>query len=723
MEILQLAMLRPRIAVLDETDSGLDIDALRVVAEGVNTFSGPDMGVLIITHYQRILHLVEPDFVHVMFDGRIVKEGGPELVTELEDKGYGWIQRGGRGGGVSPGSAEAFPIERVRAAFPALEREVDGKPVAYLDSGASSQRVLASIQAVDRYERRHHSNVHRGSHTLSAEATAAYEGARATVADHIGAGRPPRGRLRPQRDRGDQPRRLRLGRRQRRRRRPHRAHRDGAPLEHRPLAAARRAHRRRDRLGAGHRRGPARPRRRTRRCWSAGRSWSRSPTSRTCSGPRTRSPRSRASRTRPARWCSPTAPRRRRSWRSTSPTLGVDFYALTGHKAYAPTGIGALWARLDLLREMPPFLGGGSMIRKVTKAGTTWADPPARFEAGTPAIAQAIGLAAAFRWLDALGMDAVDRPRARDRRPTRSSASPRCPGCASSALPPRRTRLGPVSFELEGVHAHDVAEILDRHGVAVRAGHHCAQPLMDRLGVAATARASFGVYTTTRRDRPAGRRPLRRPPRVRARLRRPCRATLLTVDEYAVRVHLGARRADAARAAHALRRRRPSVDRRPGRGRRRRRPRRRARRAGRRAAAARPPQPRLRRASPSGSGCRMLQRPRRGARLAVRGDPAVRIAGLEGDRALVARAARRWSSPRWSAPTPSSTPARGRRHAPDAAGAAARQRCAASSPSTCWPATARRCTAPEASAGLERAYERSRRDLPRALLNLPRAAR
>jgi Fe-S cluster assembly ATP-binding protein len=92
LEILQLAMLRPKVAVLDETDSGLDIDALRVVAEGVNTVAGPDMGILIITHYQRILHLVEPDFVHVMFEGRIVKEGGPELVTELEDKGYGWIR-------------------------------------------------------------------------------------------------------------------------------------------------------------------------------------------------------------------------------------------------------------------------------------------------------------------------------------------------------------------------------------------------------------------------------------------------------------------------------------------------------------------------------------------------------------------------------------------------------------------------------------------------------
>jgi Fe-S cluster assembly ATP-binding protein len=92
LEILQMAMLKPRMAVLDETDSGLDIDALRVVAEGVNRLSGPDMGVLIITHYQRILHLVEPDFVHVMYDGRIVKQGGPELVTELEDKGYGWIK-------------------------------------------------------------------------------------------------------------------------------------------------------------------------------------------------------------------------------------------------------------------------------------------------------------------------------------------------------------------------------------------------------------------------------------------------------------------------------------------------------------------------------------------------------------------------------------------------------------------------------------------------------
>ena len=115
MEVLQLAMLRPLMAVLDETDSGLDIDALRTVADGVNTFSGPDMGVLIITHYQRVLHMIEPDFVHVMFDGRIVKEGGPELVGELEDKGYGWIQRGGRGGSIAASRAmEPAPAPTLR---------------------------------------------------------------------------------------------------------------------------------------------------------------------------------------------------------------------------------------------------------------------------------------------------------------------------------------------------------------------------------------------------------------------------------------------------------------------------------------------------------------------------------------------------------------------------------------------------------------------------------
>jgi cysteine desulfurase / selenocysteine lyase len=175
--------------------------------------------------------------------------------------------------------------------------------------------------------------------------------------------------------------------------------------------------------------------------------------------------------------------------------LGVDFYAVTGHKIYGPTGIGALWARLDLLREMPPFLGGGSMIRKVTREGTSYADPPARFEAGTPAIAQAIGMAAALRWLDGIGIE-LAHAHEQEIAAYALERLARVPGLRIFGLPPSLGRLGPVSFELEGIHAHDVSEILDRHGVAVRAGHHCAQPLMERLGVAATARASFGIYTS-----------------------------------------------------------------------------------------------------------------------------------------------------------------------------------------------------------------------------------
>ena len=175
--------------------------------------------------------------------------------------------------------------------------------------------------------------------------------------------------------------------------------------------------------------------------------------------------------------------------------LGVDFYVFSGHKLYAPTGIGVLWARSELLSEMPPFLGGGSMIRKVTKEETTFADPPTRFEAGTPAIAQAIGLGAALRWLEGLGRDSI---LAHEIAITDYclQALAEVPGLRVFGPPASAERIGPVSFELEGVHAHDVAEVLDRHGVAVRAGHHCAQPLMDVLGVPATTRASFAVHTT-----------------------------------------------------------------------------------------------------------------------------------------------------------------------------------------------------------------------------------
>jgi len=388
----------------------------------------------------------------------------------------------------------AFPIEKVRAAFPALEREVHGKPVAYLDSGASSQRVWASIQAVDRYERTSHSNVHRGSHTLSAEATAAYEGARATVADHLGAadrrevtfvrnateainlvarawgdanvGAGDRIVLTEMEHHSNivpwQQLAERVG-----------AEIDWAPLTDEGLLDM-------DVYAALLERGPKLV-----------------AVTHVSNVLGTENPLAEISRLAHDAGAMVLADGAQAAPKMTVDVaeLGVDFYALTGHKLYAPTGIGALWARLDLLRAMPPFLGGGSMIRKVTREGTTYADPPARFEAGTPAIAQAIGIASALRWLDSLGMDAVLE---HERQITDYALErlPEVPGLRVFGPPRGAERIGPVSFELEGVHAHDVSEILDRHGVAVRAGHHCAQILMDRLVVSATARASFGVYTT-----------------------------------------------------------------------------------------------------------------------------------------------------------------------------------------------------------------------------------
>jgi cysteine desulfurase/selenocysteine lyase len=392
--------------------------------------------------------------------------------------------------------AGAFPVERVREQFPLLEREVNGVPVAYLDSGASSERVLASIEAVADYERRHHSNVHRGSHTLSAEATAAYEGARDIVARHIGAG-----------DRrevvfvrnatealnlvarawGDA--NVGAGDRIVLTEMEHHsnivpwqqlAERVGAEIDWAPidddgvldLGALRELLERGPKvLAIAH----------------------------VSNVLGTENPLAEISAMAHEAGAIVVADGAQGAPKLPLDVaaLGVDFYAITGHKLYAPTGIGALWGKLDLLRATPPFLGGGSMIRKVTRAGTTYADVPARFEAGTPAIAQAIGMGAAIDWLDSeLGMEAV-RDHERQVADYTLERLAEVPGLRVFGPPRGPERLGPVSFEIDGIHAHDVSEILDRHGIAVRAGHHCAQVLMDRLGITATARASFGVYTTT----------------------------------------------------------------------------------------------------------------------------------------------------------------------------------------------------------------------------------
>ena len=170
--------------------------------------------------------------------------------------------------------------------------------------------------------------------------------------------------------------------------------------------------------------------------------------------------------------------------------LGCDFYAFSAHKLYGPTGIGALWARAELLEVMPPWQGGGSMIDRVTFAETTWAPPPQRFEAGTPAIAEALGFAAAARYVQGEGLVAIHAHEsalvARARAALGRINAVRLYGPDDSA--------GIVSFTLEGVHPHDLGTILDEENVAIRAGHHCAQPLMAHLGVPATARASFGLY-------------------------------------------------------------------------------------------------------------------------------------------------------------------------------------------------------------------------------------
>jgi len=170
--------------------------------------------------------------------------------------------------------------------------------------------------------------------------------------------------------------------------------------------------------------------------------------------------------------------------------LGCDFYVFSGHKLYGPTGIGCLWARPELLDAMPPYQGGGSMIDKVTFERTTYAPPPTRFEAGTPHIVGALGLHAAIDYVESIGLEAIHAHETALVRQTRDALR----NLNSVTLFGPEDSAGIVSFAVEGVHPHDVGTILDEAQVAIRAGHHCAQPLMEALGVPATARASFGVY-------------------------------------------------------------------------------------------------------------------------------------------------------------------------------------------------------------------------------------
>jgi cysteine desulfurase/selenocysteine lyase len=176
-------------------------------------------------------------------------------------------------------------------------------------------------------------------------------------------------------------------------------------------------------------------------------------------------------------------------------SLAPDFYAWTGHKALGPTGVGVLHGRRELFDQMPPFLGGGDMITSVDWETSTWNDLPWKFEAGTPPIAEAVGLGAAIDYLDTIGMDAV-REHERELTAYALEQLADVPDLTIFGPPGAGHRGGVISFTLDGLHPHDIAEVCDRDAVCIRAGHHCAQPLMRRLGVAATARASFHVYST-----------------------------------------------------------------------------------------------------------------------------------------------------------------------------------------------------------------------------------
>ena len=350
------------------------------------------MGVLIITHYQRILHMVKPQFVHIMFEGRIVKEGGPELVTELEKHGYGWIRDE-----VAAAALMSLAVP-TSAEFPILARE----GLVYLDTAATAQTVRPALEAMDRYYETYRASIHRGIYAIAAEATDAYE-ARARQGRRVHELDARRDGLHAQRDRGHQPRRQRVGPRERRRRTT--------------SWCSRR--------------------------WSTTRTSSRG----SCSAARlayvpvtddglldldvldellAQGPKlvAVAHVSNVLGTINPIAEIVERAHAAGAlvlvdgaqavpslpvdvAELGADFYAWTGHKAYGPTGIGVLHGRRELLEAMPPFLGGGHMIARVGDFESTWAEPPAKFEAGTMPVAEAIGLGAAVDWLAETGMDAV----------------------------------------------------------------------------------------------------------------------------------------------------------------------------------------------------------------------------------------------------------------------------------------------------------------------------
>jgi cysteine desulfurase/selenocysteine lyase len=386
----------------------------------------------------------------------------------------------------------AFDVAAARADFPILARSVHGKPLVYLDSGASAQKPAVVLDAMDQFARTDYANVHRGVHYLSGAATDAYEEARRTVQKFLNAAREDEivftkggteainlvsySFLAPRIQPGDE---IVL-----------------SVMEHHSNIVP--WHFLRERAGAVLR-------------WVDVKDDGSLDVEAldVLVGPKTRL----VAITHMSNVLGTVTPLQEivaRAHAKGVPVLAdgcqgavhevidvqaldIDFYAITGHKIYGPTGIGALYAKRAHLKTMRPFNGGGEMIREVSRDVVTYADPPARFEAGTPPIIEAVGLAAAMDYLNGFDRAAV-KAHEHDVYTYARAALGELNWARVIGDAPGKGAI--LSFEAEGMHAHDLATILDREGVAVRAGHHCAQPLMERFGVVSTSRASFGLYNT-----------------------------------------------------------------------------------------------------------------------------------------------------------------------------------------------------------------------------------
>jgi cysteine desulfurase / selenocysteine lyase len=385
-----------------------------------------------------------------------------------------------------------YDVEEIRRDFPILERRIDGKRLVYMDNAATSQKPRRVIEALTEYYEEHNANIHRGVHRLAEEATAAYEEARQKVARFIGA--PDTAGLIFTRGTTEAinlvahawgRKNLREG--------------DEVVLteaEHHsnlvPWQLAARATGARLRFipvledGALDMEAAERligPRTRLVGCIHASNVLATiNPVERLAE----LAHEAGALMLVDGAQSAPHLP-------VSVEALGCDFYACSGHKMLGPTGVGALWGRPEVLEAMDPFLGGGEMIREVYLDHSTWNDLPYKFEAGTMNIAQAVGLGAAVDYLGVLGMQNV---REHERRLGEHAYRRLSEIEGITIYGPERDRTALVSFSLPDVHPHDLSQLLDEEGVAIRSGHHCAQPLMRRLGVAATSRASFYLYNT-----------------------------------------------------------------------------------------------------------------------------------------------------------------------------------------------------------------------------------